>query len=49
MRKTCLRLLVVLVFALAASWATGGAAQAHSDSCLLAIHIGGIQEHIACF
>lgn len=49
MRKVHLRLLVVFVFALAVSWAAGGAAQAHSDSCLLSIHIGGIQEHIACF
>lgn len=44
-----LRALIVLVLVLAASWVAGGAAQAHSDSCLLAIHIGGIQEHILCF
>lgn len=49
MKKLCLRLLLVLAFVLAASWAAGGPAHAHSDSCLLAIHIGGIQEHIACF
>lgn len=47
--KTRLRMLLVLVAVLAATWSAGGTAQAHTqDGCLLSIHAGGIQQHIVC-